>query len=297
MLGSDSGVIYDSAKSSIFNGLSNTIQNCGTSTIICSDDSFLSGGTYFTIIGSEDSRIETSTSSDERNSIIGALSGTILNTDSSFIVGGNRNTISGGSLGQILGGNQNTITGDTFNAEIIASDSCTISDGDYNTILASVGSSITGTSSERNVMIGGSGNTISANANQIQLGLLNRTTSESDFTYAEGIRAFGQIYNGYYDNGSGSTFTIDWSLGNSQKITMTADTSFTFTNVKSGGQYRLQVVNGGTYSIIGATASGFTILCEGGAIPNITNNGVDLCILEGMGTDLLVRHFSNFATP
>jgi hypothetical protein len=78
---------------------------------------------------------------------------------------------------------------------------------------------------------------------------------------------------------------------------MTGDTSLTFTNVKSGGQYRLQIVNGGTHSITATTASGFTILCEGGAVPNITNNGVDLCILEGMGTDILVRHFADFSAP
>jgi hypothetical protein len=45
------------------------------------------------------------------------------------------------------------------------------------------------------------------------------------------------------------------------------------------------------------TASGFTILCEGGSVPNITNNGVDLCVLEVMGTDILVRHFAGFAAP
>jgi hypothetical protein len=167
------------------------------------------------------------------------------------------------------------------------------------------------------VLIGGSGNTLSDVNNTTILNCFNinlsgvsnthfigvngytGTTADTsnDTTYTQNHASLGQSYNGYYDNGSGSTFTIDWNNGNSQKVFMTGDTSLTFTNVNSGGQYTLQVVNGGTHSITAATASGFTILCEGGSIPNITNNGVDLCILEGMGTDLLVRHFAGFAAP
>lgn len=116
-------------------------------------------------------------------------------------------------------------------------------------------------------------------------------------TKTKAIQSTGQIFNAFYDNGSGSTFTINWELGNSQKITMNGNTSLTFTGLRNGAQYRLQVVNGGTFTLTGATAAGYTILCEGGAIPNITNNGVDLCVLEVMGTDILVRHFAGFAQP
>ena len=140
-----------------------------------------------------------------------------------------------------------------------------------------------------------SGSTISGRTKAVMIGTTNRTADSDNTTYTENQRSFGQIYNGYYDNGPGSSFTIDWNRGNSQKITITGDTSLTFTNNKDGAQYRLQVVNAGTHDITGVTASGYSILCEGAAIPNITNNGVDLCVLEVMGEDILVRHFANFA--
>jgi hypothetical protein len=150
-----------------------------------------------------------------------------------------------------------------------------------------------------NFIFGSEASTISGTSQFVSLIGLSGFTSptENDTTYTQNHKSLGQSYNGYFDNGSGDTFTIDWNNGNSQKVFMTGDTSLTFTNVKSGGQYRLQIVNGGTHSITATTASGFTILCEGGVVPNITNNGVDLCVLEGMGTDLLVRHFADFAAP
>jgi hypothetical protein len=185
----------------------------------------------------------------------------------------------------LMGGNSNKIFGSegsdtaTTGATIMNSSGSTIYDSLYCGIIEGIGS------------------VISAKTQAVMIGTINRTANDDNTTYTENQRSFGQIYNGYYDNGPGSSFTIDWNRGNSQKITMTGNTSLTFTNNKDGAQYRLQVVNAGNHDITGVTASGYSILCEGSALPNITNSGIDLCVLEVMGEDILVRHFANFGTP
>ncbi len=297
LIGSDSGVIKNSGKSSIFNGLSNTITSCDASSIIASDFCELSGGTYFTIIGSKSSSIKTPSGTDERNSIIGALSGTILNTDSSVIWGGNRNTISGGSLGQILGGTQNTITGDTFNAEIIASDSCTIIDGDYNTILGSIGSSITDINSSRNVMIGGSGTTISSGSNQVPLGLIGRTTSVSDTTSVENIHYFRRISTEVQSMVSGVTFTgttaVDWNLGGKAQITITGTSDVEFTNVRNGASFLLKTTTDGGHTI-NWSSTGYTFKWKGGD-DTPSNNKTDLWRFEVFGTEIYGEKIADFS--
>lgn len=154
-------------------------------------------------------------------------------------------------------------------------------------------------SAAHNTILGGLGNTISGTSENVVLLGLNGFVSptENNTTYTQNHASLGQTYNGYYDNLSGGTFTIDWNNGNTQKLFMTSDITLDFTNVKSGATYKLAVENGGTHNITSVSASGFTILCEGGSIPNITNNGKDLCVLEVIGTEIYVRHFSNFSVP
>lgn len=52
-----------------------------------------------------------------------------------------------------------------------------------------------------------------------------------------------------YDNGnSGTSATIDWSNGESQKITLTGNCTFTFSNVTAGAYLTLWLVQDGTGS-------------------------------------------------
>lgn len=297
MIGSDSGLINNSAKTSIFNGLSNTITSCDASSIFASNFCELSGGTFFNIIGSENSSIRTSTSSDERNSIIGALSGTITNTDSSLICGGNQNSIRGGSLSQILGGTGNLISGNTFNAEIIASDTCTISEGDYNTILGSIGSTINNVNAERNVIIGGSGNTISSAVNQIQLGLIGRTTTISDTTSVENIHYFRRISTEVQSMVSGVTFTgttaINWNLGGKAQITITGASNVELTNVRNGASFLLKTTTDGGHTI-NWSSTGYTFKWKGGdSVPG--NNKTDLWRFEVFGTEIYGEKIADFS--
>jgi hypothetical protein len=220
--------------------------------------------------------------------------GITAQANGAIVIGGSLNSVIS-SYGIVIGGYDNDVTGGE-GVGIFGGAFNKITGSDRGHIIGGLSNTISGTSN-RSTIINGQNNTINNLERVVILGTSGLTANESDTTYTQNHKSLGQTYNGYYDNGSGSTFTIDWNNGNSQKIFMTGDISLTFTNVKSGGQYRLQIVNGGTHSITATTASGFTILCEGGVVPNITNNGVDLCILEGMGTDLLVRHFADFSAP
>jgi hypothetical protein len=197
-------------------------------------------------------------------------------------IGYNNNINSNGSSSEgqnIAIGTSNTITGGLGQFNISVESDIT-STGTHNTIVGGYGNSITGTTS---------GTTI--------IGLTGYTATEDDTTYVKHSKNVGQSVNTFYNNLSGDTFTIDWNEGNLQKIYMTGDTSLTLSNVKDGATYKLQVENGGTHNVTSVSASGFTILCEGGSYPNFTNNAIDMCILDVMGTDILVRHITNFSTP
>jgi len=216
------------------------------------------------------------------NTIIGVADGAGDPNYYPTIINGEGSTISGATTGGTIINSTNSIISRGERINIIGSENCnTIASAQTSSIISSVDTDITGNTHERVVMLGTSG----------------RTDLYSETTHTEHLLTYGQISNGYYDNLSGDTFTIDWNNGNSQKVYMTGATSLDFTNVRDGAQYRLQVVNGGSHTITGATASGYSVLCEGGNIPNITNNGVDLCVLEVMDTDILVRHFANFSAP
>jgi len=228
--------------------------------------------------------------------ILGGNSNAITKSDSVIAGGFSNNLRSGygfisGNDNYINSYNQvgNSIVGGTTNY-IANANNAFIGGGINNDIL---NSSVVNNSA----IIGGDTNIINTHARSVILGGSGLTTSYDDEVVCEHLTTSGQSRGNFYNNLSGDTFTIDWNEGNLQKIYMTGDTTLDFSNVKNGATYKLQVENGGTHSITGVTSSGFTILCEGGSIPNITNNGVDLCVLEVMDTDILVRHFANFATP
>ena len=274
------------------------------------------------IIGASGSTI---TNTDPDSTIIGSKDSNLSDgTRGMIMVGGWQNNLSstgGNSFSSItLGGYANNCTGRRnftsgyFNTN--SSDGGGIVAGTGNTLSGQNAGIVAGTGNNnsrlRSVIIGGENNVINAGQGGVVCGGINNvvghnrsvvlggntlSTSYDNEVVVEHLTISGQSTGNFYNNLSGDTFTIDWDEGNLQKIIMTGDTSLTFSNVKDGATYKLQVENGGTHSITGVTASGFTILCEGGSIPNITNSGVDLCVLEVMGTDIFVRHFSNFSTP
>jgi hypothetical protein len=217
------------------------------------------------------------------------------NGDRSVVLGGNGNLVNGLESG-VLAGNNCDINSGNYSGIVAGATNQINSSSNYSTILAGQNNTLSG--STHSSIVGGSGNTITTHDYSVILGGTGLTTSSNEEVVCKHLTISGQSRDNYYDNLSGDTFDVDWNRGNLQKITMTGDSIIQFTNVKNGGRYSLQVVNGGTHTItLAFDSGGKDILCQGGAFPNITNNGVDLCVLEVMGNDIFVRHFADFSTP
>jgi len=76
-----------------------------------------------------------------------------------------------------------------------------------------------------------------------------------------------------YDNGnSGSAKTIDWTNGNKQKLTVTENTTLTFTDPSGPCNLILKLVNGGAYTITWPGEVKWT----GGTEPSWTSSGTDV---------------------
>ena len=91
-------------------------------------------------------------------------------------------------------------------------------------------------------------------------------------------------FNGLYDNGnSGATPTIDWQNGNYQKIAVSENTLFTFSNAFIG-TITLQITYSGAYTA--GFNAGYTILEEGGIEISFTEtlNAVDILKVMYLGT-------------
>jgi hypothetical protein len=82
-----------------------------------------------------------------------------------------------------------------------------------------------------------------------------------------GTAAAGQYFSQEYDNGNATgTKTIDWDNGNTQYVTLTGDTTFTFSNPSTGGGGRYVLHVAGGYS---PTFPG-TVRWPGGPAPTPT---------------------------
>lgn len=90
----------------------------------------------------------------------------------------------------------------------------------------------------------------------------------STFEVVENLKISKQAYyDAEVDNGnSGSTATIDWTAGNCQKITMTANCTFSFTNPTGPGHYTLRMIQDGTGGRTSTwTGGGLSILWNAGS--------------------------------
>jgi len=88
------------------------------------------------------------------------------------------------------------------------------------------------------------------------VGCFNRTADYNNTTYVENLRVFGQAKYGNYNNGNrGTSYTIDWNNGNIQKITLTANTTFSATNITDGTTYIFKVSQNASGSNTGTWTS------------------------------------------
>lgn len=109
------------------------------------------------------------------------------------------------------------------------------------------------------------------------------------------ITTTGQFDIGYYDNGnSTATATLNWNNGMEQKITLTANCTFTINNPITGVRYTLVLIQDGTGSRT-VTWPG-TLLWKGGAAPTLTTgaNKKDIIYLLWDGTNYLGTSDLNF---
>ena len=106
----------------------------------------------------------------------------------------------------------------------------------------------------------------------------------------------GQIRSTRYDAGdSGTALTINWNNGNYQKVTLTGNCTFTFTNPLAGARYVLELLQDATGSrtiTLPAAAKH-----PAGSAPTLTTTAgrVDLLFLDYNGTSYAVTSALNFA--
>ena len=119
-------------------------------------------------------------------------------------------------------------------------------------------------------------------------------TTQYPFTlHTDQLNSFGQISQGVQSKGSGDTFSIDWNLGGIAEMTLTGNSTCSFSNVRNGATYMVYITTTGTQTIT-PSASGYTFKYEGGGF-TLTTNGTDLCVLDVVGTNIYVRHFADFS--
>lgn len=195
----------------------------------------------------------------------------------SISIGYAAGSVSSSAYGSKFGGEGNTLS----------------STGSYNHMNNGKNNTISGTTSYSNIF-NGSGNTVgSAFSGVTMLSCFGRTANANNTTYTENHSSFGQSYQGYYDNGSGSTFTIDWNNGNTQKMSFTGAGGITCNNTQTGAHYRMVINNPNGYTPTSFTAAGRTIKFNGGSF--VVYSGESICELFITNDSVFVNQLGLFS--
>jgi len=118
-------------------------------------------------------------------------------------------------------------------------------------------------------------------------------TASGGFTAGSGAQFNTEaVFDAEYDNGnSGSAKTIDWTNGNKQKLTITENTTLTFTDPSGPCNLILKLVNGGAYTI---TWPG-EVKWADGSEPSWTSSGTDIVALYYDGSSYFAQGSLNFS--
>ena len=236
------------------------------------------------------------------NQLLGYAGG-IGGTENNGMLGGYYNNLTGGIQSSIIGGQYNVISGQQsgdldrcYYSSILGGNNNEI--GQYvtgSTIIGSSYSTISGTSATtiNSNILGGSNNIIGSKSNVQMIGCSGRTANANNTTYTENHASFGQSYQGYYDNGSGSTFTIDWNNGNTQKMSFTGAGGITCNNTQTGAHYRMVINNPNGYTPTSFTAAGRTIKFNGGSF--VVYSGESICELFITNDSVFVNQLGLFS--
>jgi hypothetical protein len=164
-----------------------------------------------------------------------------------------------------------------------------------NTIIGSNNSTIYPVSSgdDNNLIHASSYSVISGKTRASMISTSGQTALYDNTLHTEELHSFGQVSQGVQSKGSGDTFSIDWNLGGIAEMTLTGNSTCSFSNVRNGATYMVYITTTGTQTIT-PSASGYTFKFEGGGF-TLTTNGTDLCVLDVVGTNIYVRHFADFS--
>jgi len=294
----------------IIGGGSNTSQGSSNNTIIGANISIITGG--------------------DRNGIWGGYSQSVGGDYDCNIFGGFDNTISSGGFNTIVGSQASTISTNSFNTSIWGGNNNLVDASNYSQILGGLNNTInceTAGNERFNTIINGSGNTIfdAADDQTLQtiinsvdttlqngtqrvtaIGLSGRTINDASagITYVETLKAFSQVVEGFYDNGTmtsgaGPAITINLNNGSKQSITITGGTNFIyFTGSIAGGRLVLKINNTGTGGINWADNDPYYWRLPASSPSNQpTYNAIDVFVFESFDTPalFLTTHSENLS--
>ena len=233
------------------------------------------------------------------------------NAEGAIVIGWTINQVTQGQGNTILGGDNNYITAtNSKNNSLFGTSNCDITGttgqysamiGGYGNDFGNVGSGTTIVGGQFNFistssfssLIGSNNSILSGRTRTIGLGLSGRTPTEDNTTFTENLASFGQAYQGYFDNGSGSTFTINWNNGNTQKMSFTGAGGITCNNTQTGASYRMIINNPNGYTPTSFTAAGRTIKFNGGSF--VVYSGESICELFITNDSVFVNQLGLFS--
>lgn len=121
------------------------------------------------------------------------------------------------------------------------------------------------------------------------------TDLRNSATFTNRLIQFPVAY-GLYDNGNtpGATPTIDWSNGDRQKITLNANATPSYVNMRVGQILTLEILENGTGGFSWAFPSGTVWPFQSAASITTTANAINVCVVEYDGTNFLTQLAPNF---
>jgi hypothetical protein len=136
-------------------------------------------------------------------------------------------------------------------------------------------------------IINSSNSTISSGAsNTVIIGGNNITGGADNTVYVSNLEVTGQANNPVHNNGSGSTFTLDFDNSNIQTVVLTGNTTMNNpSNVKNGASYTVIVKQsaGGPYTI---NSWGSNFKFESGTFPGLSTGTTSVDIITFISDDL-----------
>lgn len=195
-----------------------------------------------------------------------------------------RNDLNNASTGAVFKGDNGTVTAVlTFTATQVF----TPGSGAAFTVTTG-GITVTGNSTITGTLGGLTGLTVDSGGATITAGGLTVTAGGATITDGNFALNSGQANLTRADSGdTGTAKTIDWNDGNIQKVRMTGNCTFTFSNPVTGGSYMLELLQDGTGSRTATWPA--TVKWEGGSAPTLTTTASrkDVVVFVWNGTNYL----------